>query len=195
MVINEALTERTKETFKSLRSLGIIMSVLMIIMGAVLFIIPTLAAAIAVWSMVLGILFYGILDIVVYFKLPKESRDGNDLGMGIIWIVIGLFLTYGCLFASDAAQLVAWGTFEYTIAFMVSFSCIFSGIKAFTFCSTAKSMGQSTAGFIFGGILNIIAGIIILTYPIGSAITLTVFYGLFLLICGISLLCRVLSCK
>ncbi len=38
-----------------------------------------------------------------------------------------------------------------------------------------------------------VAGVLVLTYPIGSVITLTVFCGLFLLINGIALLVRSLT--
>lgn len=193
MFLNEALLERVKETYKKMKGFGIGISILMILLGLVMFFLPAGAAVLAMWMMVLGLLFRGILELVVYSKYPKEARDGWTLATGIIWVAIALLLILGGLSASTAEKLVAWGNFEMLIAFMVGFTSIFIGIKTLCSSGSAKAMGGSALGCILSGLLGIIVGILVLSYPIGSVITLTVFYGLFLTIGGISLLCRVLS--
>jgi len=193
MIINQAIAEKAKEAYKKMKTLGIVVSILMILMGIAMFCVPARATAFMMVMMVVGLFLYGVVEIVVYCKMPKELREGSMLGAGILWCLIGLLLIIGGCSAPVEAKLAAWGTFEYIIAFMVGFSMFFSGFRSFSACSAVKAMGKSTAGPIIAGILYIIAGIVVLTYPIGSVITLTVFYGIYLLVGGVALLCRVLS--
>ena len=193
MYLGETMLEKAKETYTRMKGFGIVISILMILLGIGMFFVPVGATAVAMWLMVAGLLLHGIMEIVTYCKLPKGARDGWKLAGGIIWAVIAVLLIIGGLSAPTAAKLVAWGNFELLIAFMVGFTSIFNGIKVLCSYSEVKAMGGSTLGCILSGILGIIVGIIVLSYPIGSVITLTVFYGLFLLIGGISLLCRALS--
>jgi len=193
MFANENFLARVKEVYNRMKTFGIVLSVLMILLGIAMFYIPQSGAVIAMWFMTVGLLVRSSFDIVVYFKTPNELRDGWDLASGIIWTVIAILLIIGGLSASAAQKLVVWGTFELAIGFMVGFTALFNGIKTLCFTKEVKEMGGSTWKCILSGILGIFVGLIVLTYPIGSVITLTVFYGLFLLIGGIALLCKVLS--
>ena len=193
MYLREAMFEKTKEAYKQMKGFGIVISVLMILLGLGMFFVPAGAAVLAMWLMVIGLLLYGLMEITTFCKLPKGARDGWTLAGGIIWTIIAVLMIVGGLSASTAAKLVAWGNFEMLIAFMVGFTSIFNGIKILCSCGEVKAMGGNTLCCVLSGILGILVGIVVLSYPIGSVITLTVFYGLFLLIGGISLLCRALS--
>jgi len=193
MFVNETMLERFKETYKRIKGFGIVLSILMILLGFSMFFVPASAAVIAMWLMTVGLLLRGISDIVTYFNAPKEMRDGWNLASGIIWVIIAISLIAGGLSASLAQKLVVWGNFEMLIGFMVGFTALFNGIKTICSVKEVKAMGGSSAICVVSGILGIIVGLIVLSYPIGSVITLTVFYGLFLIIGGISLLCKALA--
>jgi len=191
--LNEAIIAKAQEALKKLKTLGIIASIIMIILGIVTVINPGKGNVIGVWLMVIGVLIYGIMEIVIYCKLPKEIRNGASLAMGIIWVVLCVFLIIGAIAAPTMDKIAALGAFDYFIAVMIAFSMFFSAISEFCSCKNAEALGRSKGGMIASGILGILCGIIILTYPIGSVITLIWFYGLFLLIGGISLFCRCMS--
>jgi len=195
MNTNDTMFARAKDLYKKVKGVGIAVAILMIIMGIVMFLLPATATTIAMWLMVSCLLIDGIGNIIIFFGMPKGTRSGWSLAVGIIWIIIAITLISGGLNASFAEALVIWGTFEMLIGFMVGFTSIFDGIETLCLSGKVGEMGGSKAGCIIAGILELLVGIIVLTYPIGAVITLTVFYGLFIAIFGVSMLCRILSNK
>lgn len=193
--MNEEMAQKLKEAYKNIKGLAICIAILMILLGLTMFFLPVTAIAIAIWMMVAGLILRGIVDIVIYCKTPAQIRDGWFLATGIIWVVLGCVLVYFGINGSELDKLVAMGSFTMVLAIMISFTCIFEGIKCFCTVSEAKKMGGGNAAAlrVISGVLGVLVGIIILSYPIGSFLTLTVFYGLFLTIGGIALLIRTLS--
>ena len=186
---------RVSEAFKKLKAFGIVVAILMIILGGVSCCSPILGQRIVLWMMVIGLFIYGINEIVTYCASPKGYRNGFSLASGIIWVVLCIILFTSAISADSISKLVAIGQFDYFLAIMISFSCIFSAINDFCICGKAEELGRSKGGMIVSGILGILAGLIIMSYPVGSIITLEIFYSIFLFAGGIVLLCRCLSLK
>ena len=180
---------------KRVKTFGIISAIIMIILGGIAIFSPLLGQSILIWSMVIGLFISGVEEIVNFFSTPKGSRNGFSLAIGIIWVVLFILLFISAVSADAISNLYALGAFDYFLAIMVAFSCIFEAINQFCLCGVVSKAGFGKGGLIASGILRLIAGIIILSFPIGSIITLEIFYAVFLVIGGISLLCTCLSFK
>ena len=194
MFIRDTVVEDLFAVYRKMKNTGIFVSVVMIVLGLVMFFLPSDANAAAMWLMVISLLLMGIFDIMTFCKMPAGAKDGWTLATGIIWTVIALYWIIGGLSGDAADKMITYGAFELSIAFMVGIASIFIGVA--NLCAgfmIKKGTGIRTLGLIICGILGIVAGVLVLTYPIGSVITLTVFCGLFLLINGIALLVRSLT--
>lgn len=194
-MFNEEMLGKAKEVLKKMKVFGIIVAIIMILLGACIFFVPESAAVIILWMMVAGMLILGISEIIFFCSMPKGARNGWNLASGIIWVVLAVMLMLCDLNADVAEKLVLYGSIEMMLGFMVGFSILFNGISMLCAVREVRAIGGSGALCIVGGILSILAALTILSYPIGAFITVTIFYGLFLLVGGISLLCRVLSFK
>ena len=194
-MFNEEMLGKAKEVLKKMKVFGIIVAIIMILLGACIFFVPESAAVIIMWMMVAGMLILGISEIIFFCSMPKGARNGWNLASGIIWVVLSVMLMLCDLNAGMAEKLVLYGSIEMMLGFMVGFSILFNGISMLCDVREVRAIGGSGALCIVGGILSILAALTILSYPIGAFITITIFYGLFLLVGGISLLCRVLSFK
>ncbi|MCQ2512937.1 MAG: DUF308 domain-containing protein [Lachnospiraceae bacterium] len=195
MFFNDELLEKAKEAYRKIKWVGIVVSILMILLGIAVFFIPESAGIILMFLMAIGMVIRGAADIIMFCQAPKGTRNGWMLAGGIAWAIIAAFLIVGYLKADYIGKLFLWGNIEMVIGFMVGFTSIFSAVNAFCSIREIKAMGGSAAGPILSGILGILVGMICLTYPIGSVITLTIFYSVFLIAGGISMLCLFLSYK
>ena len=178
-----------------MKVLGIIVAVFMIVFGGIACFAPIIGQAIVIWMMIGGLFIYGVDEIITYCASPKEFRNGFSLASGIIWVVLCIILFVSAVNADAISSFIAIAQFDYFLAIMISFSCIFSAINDFCICGKAEELGRSKGGMIVSGILGILAGLIIMSYPVGSIITLEIFYSIFLFAGGIVLLCRCLSLK
>lgn len=191
--MKKILPAETRLPLKKLKTFGIVISIAMIILGVISSFSPLLGQSIVIWMMVGGLFIYGIEEIVNYCAAPKCLKNGFSLASGIIWVVLCVILFVSALGADTVSKLFALGAFDYFIAVIISFSCIFNAVNDFCVCGKAEEMGRSKGGMIAAGILELLAGFAILSYPIGSVITLEIFYAIFLTAGGIALLCRCLA--
>ena len=193
--MENTILEKAQEVFKKLKAFGIIVAILMIILGAVCLFNPFGGQKIVIWLMVGVLLIYGIDEIITYCASPKEFRNGFSLASGIIWVVLCIILFVSAVNADAISSFIAIAQFDYFLAIMISFSCIFNAVNDFCVCGKAEELGRSKGGLIASGILGLLAGFAIMSFPVGSVITLEIFYAIFLISGGITLLCRCLSQK
>ena len=180
-------------TIKRAKIVGIITAILMIILGLITFIAPIEGETIFIWMMIIGLLIFGVQEIIVFFRSPKGNRSGLALVCGILFVILAVMTIIRAVNATAIEAIIALGTFNYVLAVVVGVSLIFDGVNAFILSGRAEELGHSKGGMIVVGILDIICALIIMSFPIGSIITLHIFFGIFLFVGGISLLVKCFS--
>ena len=152
--------------------LVVVMGVLSIAIGLLAIFYPgativTVGIFFAAWLFVSGI----------YSLIGAFTRDG-DTGSRVLVAITGvLSIIVGWALLRSPFQSVEVFIFVLGIFWLVQ------GIMTFV---SAFAFREGRGWRIFSGILGIIAGIVILTYPISSAVTLAVLGGIWLVILGIT---------
>ena len=151
--------------------LVVVLGVLSIIIGVLAIAYPgatvvTVAIFFAAWLFVTG-----IYEVIVSF-----TRDG-DTAMRVFHAIIGvLAVIVGFALLRSPFQSVE------VLIFVLGVFWLVQGIMTF---AAAFSVKQGRNWGIFIGILGVLAGIVILVYPISSAVTLAIIGGIWLIILGI----------
>jgi uncharacterized membrane protein HdeD (DUF308 family) len=149
----------------------VLMGALSIILGALAIIYPgativTVSIFFAAWLFVSGI----------FYVIGAFSRDG-DTGSRVLTAILGvLSIIVGWALLREPFQSVEVFIFVIGIFFLIQGVMTF--ISAFAF-----KQGRNLR--ILSGLLGIIAGLIVLTYPMSSAVTLALIAGIWLIILGI----------
>lgn len=150
----------------------VVMGVASIVLGLLAIVYPgativTVAIFFAAWLFVSGI----------FSVVSSFTRDG-DTGSRVLTAIIGvLSVIVGFALLRTPFQSVEVFIFVLGIFWLVQ------GIMTFV-AAFATKIGRNWR--IFSGLLGILAGIIILTYPISSAVTLALIGGIWLIILGIT---------
>ncbi len=150
----------------------------------VLGIISILAGAVfLIWpgkTIVVVAVFFGIWLIVTgIIQLVQGFNNELDTGSRVLAVIVGIIsILLGILcFRGGIANGV------YILSLFIGFSFLFRGI--WQLITGIQAKGMSGRGLlIFAGILGIIAGIIVLTVPLGSLVTLALIAGIWLIILG-----------
>lgn len=151
--------------------LVVVLGIVSIILGLLVIAYPgativTVAIFFAAWLFVTG-----IYEVIVSF-----TRDG-DTAMRVFHAIIGvLSVIVGFALLRSPFQSVE------VVIFVIGIFWLVQGIMTFV---AAFSVKQGRNWGIFIGILGILAGIVILVYPIDSAVTLALIGGIWLVILGI----------
>ena len=170
----DATADQAHEMMKDVADhwgLVVVMGVLSVILGALAIIYPgativTVSIFFAAWLFVSGI----------FSLIGSFSRDG-DTGSRVFAAIIGvLSIIVGWALLRQPFQSVEVFIFVIGIFFLIQGVMTF--ISAFAF-----KQGRNLR--ILSGLLGIIAGLIVLTYPISSAVTLALIAGIWLIILGI----------
>jgi uncharacterized membrane protein HdeD (DUF308 family) len=149
-----------------------VMGILSIVLGILAIAWPgatilTVAIFFAAWLFVSGI-----------FSIITSFTTDGDTGMRVLTAIIGvLSVIVGFALLRSPFQSVE------VVIFVLGVFWVAQGIVSFV---TAFGVKQGRNWLIFRGILGVIAGIIVLTYPISSAFTLAVFGGIWVIILGIT---------
>ena len=152
--------------------LAVVMGVASIVLGILAIFYPgativTVAIFFAAWLFVSG-----IFEVVTSF-----TRDG-DTGSRVLHAIIGvLSIIVGWALLRTPFQSVEVFIFVLGIFWLVQ------GVMTFVAAFGTK---QGRNWRILSGLLGIIAGVIILTYPISSAVTLALIGGIWLVVLGIT---------
>ena len=152
--------------------LAVVMGVASIVLGALAIFYPgativTVAIFFAAWLFVSG-----IFEVVSSF-----TRDG-DTGSRVLHAIIGvLSIIVGWALLRTPFQSVE------VFIFVLGIFWLIQGVMTFVAAFATK---QGRNWRILSGLLGIIAGVIILTYPISSAVTLALIGGIWLVVLGIT---------
>ena len=149
----------------------VVLGVLSVILGLLAIAYPgativTISIFFAAWLFVSGI----------FYLISSFTRDG-DTGSRVLSAILGvLSIIVGWALLRTPFQSVEVFIFVIGIFFLIQGVMTFIG-------AFARKAGRNWG--IASGLLGIIAGIIVLTYPISSAVTLALIAGIWLVILGI----------
>jgi len=152
-------------------ALIVVLGVLSVILGILAIVYPgativTVSIFFAAWLFVSGI----------FYLISSFSRDG-DTGSRVLSAILGvLSIIVGWALLRTPFQSVEVFIFVIGIFFLIQ--GVMTLIGAF-----ARKQGRNWG--ILSGLLGIVAGLIVLTYPISSAVTLALIAGIWLVILGV----------
>jgi uncharacterized membrane protein HdeD (DUF308 family) len=170
----DATADQAHEMMKDVADhwgLLVVMGVLSVILGALAIVYPeativTVSIFFAAWLFVSGI----------FYVIGSFTRDG-DTGSRVLIAILGVIsIIVGWVLLRTPFQSVEVFIFVIGIFFLIQGVMTFIG-------AFARKEGRGWA--IVSGLLGILAGIIVLTYPISSAVTLALIGGIWLIILGI----------
>ena len=152
---------------------------LVVVMGALSIILGVLAVVYpGATILTVGIFFAAWLFVSGIFSLVGSFTRDGDTGSRVLTAIIGvLSIIVGFALLRTPFQSVEVFIFVLGIFWLVQ------GVMTFV---AAFSDKQGRNWRLFSGILGIIAGVIILVYPISSAVTLALIGGIWLVILGIT---------
>ena len=169
-----AAADQTHEMMKDVADhwgLIVVMGVLSVILGILAIVYPgativTVSIFFAAWLFVSGI----------FSLIGSFSRDG-DTGSRVLSAILGvLSIIVGFALLRTPFQSVEVFIFVIGIFFLIQ------GVMTFV-SAFARKAGRNWG--ILSGILGVIAGLIVLIYPISSAVTLALIGGIWLVILGV----------
>ena len=170
----DATADQAHEMMKDVADhwgLIVVLGVLSVILGLLAIAYPgativTVSIFFAAWLFVSGI----------FYLISSFTRDG-DTGSRVLSAILGvLSIIVGWALLRTPFQSVEVFIFVIGIFFLIQGVMTFIG-------AFARKAGRNWG--IASGLLGIIAGIIVLTYPISSAVTLALIAGIWLVILGI----------
>ena len=170
----DATADQAHEMMKDVADhwgLIVVLGVLSVILGLLAIAYPgativTISIFFAAWLFVSGI----------FYLISSFTRDG-DTGSRVLSAILGvLSIIVGWALLRTPFQSVEVFIFVIGIFFLIQGVMTFIG-------AFARKAGRNWG--IASGILGIIAGLIVLTYPISSAVTLALIAGIWLVILGI----------
>ena len=170
----DATADQAHEMMKDVADhwgLVVVLGVLSVILGLLAIAYPgatifTVSIFFAAWLFVSGI----------FYLISSFTRDG-DTGSRVLSAILGvLSIIVGWALLRTPFQSVEVFIFVIGIFFLIQGVMTFIG-------AFARKAGRNWG--IASGILGIIAGLIVLTYPISSAVTLALIAGIWLIILGV----------
>ena len=180
-----------KELLKTVRKGGTIASILMAVIGALAVFAPTFTGLTVAYLITGGFAIYGVFKIAAYFGTPKFLRSGFMLADGILSAFLGGLILIDAIAGPEGrASMIA------TLAFAAGFMALFNGITQTADYFELRKEGFSGAGFIlFGGILRIVMGMLIIVDPFFGWFSLQLGLGTLLMISAIALFIETRSLK
>lgn len=182
---NASVTEIAPHVQKHNRTYGIITAIAMIVLGVMFLIWPMVTGYVGMIFITVGLIVYGVTEIVVYCRTPKEYRNGWMLAFGIIYVVLGCMLL-----ADDPASLYL------TYAFTIGFFAMYLGVTQCFAWGQYRAQNVPGSGWLLAsGIINIILSFCMIMTPIVAAWALEYVLGIYLIIAGVALFAEACSGK
>ena len=174
-----------KSIVKTITIIGIVLSVLAILVGATMIAHPV--ASILVYGIVFGIylLVEGIMLVVMSIKSRLVVTPMNGLFKGILSIILGIMLLKN---ANADWMALYFGT-------VFGIDIIITGVIGITTSLSLRKTGASWALPLILNIISIIFGCMVLYSPVFSALTVTVFSGIVLIVEAIILILLMILLK
>ena len=181
VIIND---EADREFLKKIKNTGTAAAIVMAALGALAVFAPAFTGLAAAYLFTVGFMAYGIYKIVMFFRMPKVLRSGYMLADGMLSSFLGGMILFDAIGGGPAgkAGMIA------TLAFAAGFMSLFSGVTQTADYFSLRKEGFPGAGFIlFGGILRILLGALIILDPLFGYFSIQIALGTFLMISAIAL--------
>ncbi len=181
VIIND---EADREFLKKIKNTGTAAAIVMAALGALAVFAPAFTGLAAAYLFTGGFMAYGIYKIVMFFRMPKVLRSGYMLADGMLSSFLGGMILFDAIGGGPAgkAGMIA------TLAFAAGFMSLFSGVTQTADYFSLRKEGFPGAGFIlFGGILRILLGALIILDPLFGYFSIQIALGTFLMISAIAL--------
>lgn len=160
---------------KGHKTLGIIVSIILVLLGIGVFFAPQFFALLMIWIFIAGLMIYGVFLIFAYAE--NNVKNGWNLASGIMSIILGFLLIFSPTLARAE-----------TFAFMLGFIALFTGINQVSASYMIKKQGSTGTGWLTAsGIINIILGFFFIFNPFFMLLTFSIIAGVYLLFGGVAL--------
>lgn len=183
--------ERVQSVAKSYSTYGIVAGILMLVIGFITLFSPAASLTAILWLIVIGFLVAGIFRISAYNKMPYMLRQGFSLTTGIIDIVCSVLMIICMISNPDATDTV----FVLFMGYMFAFYAIFAGINSISESGLVGRLGGSRGWLIFSGVLELIAGTLLMFMPQVGTLFLMYMLGFVFISGGISLIATSLDLR
>lgn len=161
---------------------GIVASILMVVLGVLITVNPQASLVTLVWLMIAGFLIGGVYRIVTYGQMPYWLRPGYSLATGIMDVVCGILLAL----AAMNSPAYTYDVFVVMTGLMLAFELLFAGVNQLSSAGVVRRMGGSSGWAVAGGVLDLIAGILLLMTPGMGTLALMYVLAFSLIVSGIS---------
>lgn len=162
---------------------GVIVSIVMMILGLLTFLNPFSLGLGLSYIVTAGLGIYGIANIVAYFRVQPVHRNGWTLANGIILSLLSALMLWTALGNTyGSVQMVT------LLAFAMGFLTLLGGIAQIqSFVILRRSSVPGAGWMLAGGIFNLALTLILLINPLVGWIGITMIWGLYLTVSGLSL--------
>ncbi len=175
------MNNEPSQSLKTMKVVGIIVSILMIILGVLIFLKPLFAAQIIMWLFIGGLFVYGSFLIFIYIK--AAVKNGWNLVSGIMAVTLAILL----IFSEPLSR-------ASTFAFLLAFIALSSGINQISAGAIMKKTGTGKSTWlIVSGIINILLFIFLLIAPLTILLSFGIIAGVFLVFQGVALFAETMS--
>lgn len=190
-ILMDEWKEQTRKDVKKNFVFGIIAAVLMIIVGVVMIFSPAASLRAILWVIAIGFLVAGIFRIVSYARMPYMIRPGFSLATGVIDIICSLMM----IVAMVSNPVFTNEVFAIFIGFMFGFYAMFAGVNTLAGSGFVKRLGGSSGWLIASGVLEIIAGVMLMFVPQAGTVFLMYLLAFMFIVCGVSLIATAIDLK
>ncbi|MCI6825643.1 MAG: DUF308 domain-containing protein [Ruminococcus bromii] len=181
----EEFKDKWNRKLKSIRIIGIIVSILMVGVGILCCIFPIKAAYVVEVIAAILILLFGIFEIIEYLNTPMLIRTGGGLVCGILNIIIGI-----CLITAPPEILISY------FSFLFAANLLLLGIEQIVLVRRLNYFGVGNfAWVIVNGILNIVSAILFFSMPITSVVAASIIVAIYMIIGGVTLFIESINAK
>ncbi len=178
------------EALKKIRTIGIVVSILLIILGIVMFTMPLAAALIVSYIFIISIIVSGVFNLLKFVKSPDKGKKVWTLIFALLSIGLGVYV-----FINDVAGgLRGQAHAIYVMCIALAIMLLTTGFGRITAAFALKKEGGKGFGWMLtSGILDILVGMFFISHPFTTIATYEWVMGIFVIISGITLLIELLS--
>ena len=177
--------ENWNDKMKKFKTTCIIISVIMIVAGALCVVFPLKVFKVIQYIAGISLTLNGVYSIFGYIETTEYFRDPVLIIMGILNILMGVLLFFMPVALTETA-----------LTFMLAFLLMFTGAEKISFAGRLKYFQIMNTGMItLSGVLSIILSVIFILLPLLSKLVINYIISLYLIVSGATLLIEILSIK
>lgn len=187
-------------SLKQYKYLGIITSMLLIVLGILMFYFPLISNIIAIWTFIIGLLLVGLFDLFAYLFGNKDNKKSSFILLKAITnIVVSLLILIPMIINSieiGFKEAITDSTLSFISWVVVFFGIylIFTGLGRIFRSSVIEVLGGSRSVEIIIGVTYIFLGLLFCINPAINTITfITYILGIYLISYGIILFIELIT--